>query len=393
MKSTAKSTSKVRSHSDDTYGTRRRRPVHSHIGRSLMVVVDVLAVVALIITAYAGNISPLKYGGVWGILGLTFPLVLLLVLALTVLHIFWFRRCLLILGCGMLLCGGPILTFCPLNIHFGRQKAAPEDSTFTLLAYNVANLVDQRPYGSYDRSYNAMVSYILERDADIVCLSESEHLGVSDSLRITPAQYDSLQRRYPYIIISGRAQATLSKFPLRPIHTGIDRAAFGAGDLGMYRVTLPGGRLMTLFNVHLQSLGLNPADKELYVDLTELRTEDFKEVRNQLLSKIAAANVVRARQVQFMLGLIRHYGGPNVIVCGDFNDVPDCYAIRTFESAGFNSVYPQLGFGPMITFNANRFYFCIDHVLYRGDFKPLNFQKGTLKASDHYPLEVEFEVL
>lgn len=391
MKSAAKTISKGRKDTSASGGARRR--IHSHIGRGLMVAVDMLVVMALIVTAYAGNVSPLKYGGAWGILGLTFPLVLLLVVVLFVVHIFWFRRCLLILGCGMLLCGGPILTFCPLNIHFGRQQAAPGDSTFTLLAYNVANLIDQRPIGTYDRSYNAMVSYILERDADIVCLSESEFLGVSDSLRITAAQYDSLQRRYPHIVISGRAQATLSKFPLRPIHTGIDRAAFGAGDIGMYRVTLPGGRLMTLFNVHLQSLGLNPADKELYVDLTELRTEDFQDVRSQLLSKVAAANVVRARQVQLMLGLIRHYGGTNVIVCGDFNDVPDCYAIRTFESAGFHSVYPQLGFGPMITFNANRFYFCIDHVLYRGDFKPLNFHKGSTKASDHYPLEVEFEVL
>ncbi len=370
-----------------------RRSGWARLGRALMVALDVLAVLALLLSGYAGNISPLKYGGVWGLIGLTFPFVLALVAALVVLHIFWFRRCLIILGAGVVLCAGPVFTYFPLNINFGHKQPAPGDTTFTVLAYNVANLVDQRPYGSYDRSYNAMVSYILERDADIVCLSESEHLGVSDSLRITAAQYDSLQARYPYIIISGRAQATLSKFPIRPIHTSIDRASFGNGDVGMYHVTLPGGRLMSLFNVHLQSLGLNASDKDLYIDLTELHTEDFKDVRGQLLSKVSAANVVRARQTQILLGLIRHYGGPNVIVCGDFNDVPGCYAIRSFAGAGFKSVYPQLGFGPMITFNANRFYFCIDHVLYRGDFKPLNFVKGSTRASDHYPLEVEFEVL
>lgn len=370
-----------------------RRSPWQRTGRALMVALDVITVVLLLASGYAGNVSPLKYGGAWGILGLTFPFVLALFALLVVVHLFWFRRCMFILGTGLVLCAGPVFTYCPLNIHFGREKAAPGDSTFTVLAWNVANLIDQRPYGSYDRAYNAMVSYILRRDADIVCLSEAQHLGVSDSLRITAAQYDSLQHRYPYIIISGRAQATLSKFPIRPIHTSIDRPAFGNGDVGMYHVTLPGGRLMSLFNVHLQSLGLSAGDKDLYVDLTQLHRENFDDVRSQLLSKISAANVARARQTQILLGLIRHYGGPNVVVCGDFNDVPGCYAIRSFADAGFHSVYPQLGFGPMITFNANRFYFCIDHVLYRGDLRPLNFDKGTTRASDHYPLEVEFEVI
>ena len=371
---------------------RRRSPWHK-VGRAAMVVLDVLAVVALIACGYAGNVSPLKYGGGWGILGLVFPFVLALVLLLAVIHIFWFRRCLLILGAGIVLTAGPVFTYFPINIHFGEKKAVPGDSTFTVLSWNVANLIDQRPYGSYDRSYNAMVSFVLQRDADIVCLSEAKNLCESDSLRITGAQMDSLRRRYPYIVLSGRAQTTLSKFPLRPIHTALDRSGFGNGDVGMYHVTLPGGRIMSLFNVHLQSLGLSERDKDLYVELTELNRSDLGDVRSQLLSKIAAANVARARQAQMLLGLIRHYGGPNVVVCGDFNDVPDCYAIRAFESAGFESVYPQLGFGPMITFNANRFYFCIDHVLYRGDLRPLNFSKGSTRASDHYPLEVEFEVL
>ena len=83
---------------------------------------------------------------------------------------------------------------------------------------------------------------------------------------------------------------------------------------------------------------------------------------------------------------LRLYGGPDVIICGDFNDVPGCHAIRTFADAGFHSVYPSIGFGPMITYNARHLYFCIDHVLYRGALTPLYISKGTLKTSDHYPL-------
>ncbi len=373
-------------------GGKRRSPA-AKLGRAVLLCIDIMAGLALLATGYAGNVSPLKYGGAWGILGLAFPIVLALVTALFILQLFVHRRGAVVLAVFAAFAGGPILTYSPFNIRFGASKPEPGDSTFTLLSYNVANLLDQRTPGTYDSTYSAMVSYILAQNADIVCLSESEHIGVNPALHITAAQYDSLQSRYPHIIVSGRAQATLSRFPIQPIHTSVDRSAFGAGDFGMYRVTLPGGKLLTLFNVHLQSLGLNSDDKNLYMDLTELRAEDMNDVRSQLLSKISAANVVRARQTQMLLGIIRHYGGPNVIVCGDFNDVPDCYSIRAFETAGFSSVYPELGFGPMVTFNANRFYFCIDHVLYRGDLRPLDFHKGTLRASDHYPLTTVFEVL
>lgn len=371
----------------------RRRGFAVRLWRLLLLIVDICAVAALFASGYAGLVSPLKHGGIMGIVGLTFPIVLGVVLLLFILQLFTHRRGLWILGFGMVLCAGPILTYSPLNIRFKPRLPAPGDTTFTVLSYNVANLIDQRPYGSYDRSYNAIVSYILERDADIVCLAECKSLGVSDSLRITEAQYDSLRLRYPYIIMSGRAQATLSKFPLQPISVaGFNRNTFSGGDIGIYRVTLPSGKLMTLFSVHLQSLGLNNGDKELYMDLTELESDDLHSVRTQLLSKIAAANVKRAEQASLMLGVIRHYGGNNVIICGDFNDIPNCYAIRTFGDAGLKSVYPELGFGPIVTFNANRFYFCIDHMLYRGDLRPLTFRKGDTEASDHYPIEVRFEV-
>lgn len=359
--------------------------------RGLVVFIDILVGAALFASAYAGNVSPLKYGGAWGIAGLAFGPVLAVAVLLLVLQLIWFRKGALLMALFMLSCAGPIFTFCPLNMHFGPEKPGPDKKTFRIMAYNVANLQDQRAAGSYDSSYNAMVSYMLAMDPDIICLSEAADLGVYPRGHITAQQYDSLQRRYPHIIISGRAQATLSKYPIEPIHVSLDRSGFSAGDVGIYRVCLPGGKLMTLFNCHLESLGLNDGDKEVYRELTELHSEDFSNVRNRLLRKIADANVARARQTQMLLGVIRHYGGPNVIICGDFNDVPDCYAIRTFGDAGFRSVYPQLGFGPMVTFNANRFYFCIDHILYRGDLRPLDIEKGTLKASDHYPLTAEFE--
>lgn len=370
-------------------GASRSRSGWSRFGRLVLLIIDILLAVVLFATAYAGMLSPLKYGGRWGIVGLAFAPVLYIVFFMLVVQLFVHRRGAVLLAAALIGCTGPVLTYCPLN--FGTRHAAGGASTFRLTEYNVANLADQRD-GDYDSSYCAMMSYVLEQDADIVCLSEGMPFRPTVKNHMTTAQFDSINRRYPNIIVSGHGQVTLSKFPIEPIHLNMDAEIFRNGGIGAYRVSLPGGKLLTLFNVHMQSFRFNDDDVELYLSLTDMRREDIDDIRSQLLSKLSYANVCRARQAQALLQLVRHYGGPDVIICGDFNDIPGCYSIRAFEDAGFRDVYPEIGLGPMITFNANRFYFCIDHVMYRGALRPLTITKGTLRASDHYPLTVDFEV-
>ena len=48
--------------------------------------------------------------------------------------------------------------------------------------------------------------------------------------------------------------------------------------------------------------------------------------------------------------------------------------------------YLEAGFGPLATYNAHNLYFNIDHILYRGKLKAVNFEKGNIKSSDHYPI-------
>ncbi len=359
--------------------------------RILFLIIDVLAGAAMTVSAYSGMISPLKHGGVWGIVGLMFPILLGLVVFLALIQLFWNKLGSLFLAVFMVFSGGPIITYCPLNI--GSRSAQDDAFTFTLLEYNVANFDDQRPEEERPQDSNAILTYIINTNADIVCLSEATIFVPNERNHINQAQIDSLHALYPYIMVYKGAQMTFSRFPLEPIHLDITGDGYNNVNVGAYRVTLPDGRLFTLVNAHLQSIGLQMSDKDLYLDLTEMKPSDFDIIKAQLLTKLAYANVLRARQVQCILQMVRHSGGPNVIVCGDFNDIQDSYAIRSFEDAGFHSVYPEVGFGPMITFNANRFYFCIDHILYRGDFRPLWLRKGTTKASDHYPLLTEFELI
>jgi endonuclease/exonuclease/phosphatase (EEP) superfamily protein YafD len=108
------------------------------------------------------------------------------------------------------------------------------------------------------------------------------------------------------------------------------------------------------------------------------------------MKKISNAAKKRASQANKLNQYIESIDNDNIIVCGDFNDVPGCYAINTIADDDFDDAYAECGFGPMNTYHGNNINFRIDHVLYKGDFEAVSFTRGNVTYSDHYPLFVRF---
>ena len=141
----------------------------------------------------------------------------------------------------------------------------------------------------------------------------------------------------------------------------------------------------------MQSYSLTANDKAAYRDLTRLRPdEDIHELRNTLLYKLEVAAMRRSKQAHTLARYIEYYGGENVVLCGDFNDVPGCYTLRTLADTGMREVWPEVAFGPTWTYNANRFFFRIDHLMWRGAFRPVDIRRPHVPYSDHYPLVTTF---
>lgn len=366
-----------------------RRSAWQTVWRTIALVIDLCVGTALILTAFAGNISPLKHGGIWGVLPLLFPACIIATVVLLIAQLFWHRRGAIVLGVAMLICGGPILDFAPLNFRHYKPKAG--DTEFNLMSFNVHNFLRPGTKANTDTTDNAIVDYIIAADADIVCLQEATFLGTIRKGYLTAAQAAKLHDAYPHVHTNASELAVLSKYPLEAIHLD-DAKEFKGGNVSCFRVTLPSGKLLTLFNVHLASMRLNDDDRSLYVGLTELHRQGIGDLKEQLIDKLSSAAVARGRHAQQLMRYIRLYGGPNVIVTGDFNDVPGCYTIRTLADAGFRSAYSDAALGPTATFNQSRLYFRIDHTLYRGDVHPIDVHRGEKPLSDHYPLFTTFVV-
>lgn len=351
-----------------------------------MLVLNLLVGAGLFVTAYSGCVPPAEYP-LAGIAVLTFPIWLCLTALLLVVDFIWWRKTSLVLLAAIAATGPMVWATCPLNIGGGIPDGTPVERVFTLMTYNTYNFVDRT--GEYAGARNPTLSYILDADADVVCLQEVKFFERQPEIFMTGEQLDSLHARYPYVVLGGYAGAILSKYPLTPIRMDTRGEPGSYFDAAGYVLEVEGRRL-AVFSVHMQSYNLSSDDKEAYRDITRLHTDEAGVLRHSVLGKLEQAARFRAEQAHMLCRYVEHYGGSNVIVCGDFNDVPGCYTLRTLADIGMREVWPEVGFGPVWTYNDNRFYFRIDHVLWRGDLRPVDVERGGKRYSDHYPLLTTF---
>lgn len=344
---------------------------------------SVFLAMVTIMSAYGGMVDP-DYYPAMALLAMAFPLLVALnIVNLIILGVIRSRLFTVPLA-AILISLPPLLNFSPVNVT---PKLTPEDeaNTFTLLTFNCLHW-DEYNSREVPTVPNPSVEYVLNSGADLVCLQEAAPVSVSVRRGITPAQRDSMDSIYPYQVVESLfpGLALYSKYPVTRVV--LQDSIGGTSVAQAYRISIR-GHLLTLINVHLQSLSLTPEDKNLYNEMTHARTKegDISKMRDQVFSKLYAAYRLRALQSRLIRQVVDERHG-NIIVCGDFNDVPGCYAIRTILQNDMHDAYAEAAFGPTYTYNKNRFYFRIDHILYKGDMKCVGIERGEDVISDHYPL-------
>lgn len=347
----------------------------------IIATLNIIVAILTIASAFAGYIDPQSIS-LAPILCMTFPIWAILTIILIPITFLIRKRYTLIPLATLLICISPILSICPLN--FTSDNSNPEsNNSFSLLSYNVHNFKPHDNIYPEDKT-NATLSFIIRTDADIVCMQECEYLSPLPAWHVYRPQVDSLKKQYPHRIISpDNGESILSKYPVKNISSN--------GFYSHFNVTID-NQALDIINVHLRSLRLTVDDKKQYQaladfdDSTNIETSAWKSI----ISKIAIAAKLRAKQATAIRNYIEKIDNKNIIVCGDFNDIPRCFAINTISDGEFKDVYAQCGFGPTITYHRDRIYFRIDHILYKGNFKATSIDRNDIDRSDHYPLYATF---
>lgn len=351
----------------------------------LLIALNILICCLLLISGYGGHVNPAATP-LPGLLLMTFPILLLAAILLLVVDIIAKRRLALLPAFCILFSAPAIWSFCPLN--FFSYSAAEGERELKVMTYNVFQFADMQHPDATD-TINGSITAILSADADIVCIQEGSMRDIAEWGRYE-SQSDSILSQYPYRLHDNVGMMIWSKYPLQPIE--LRRPDDPSSDFMGADVDIDGYRL-TVISVHLQSLDLSPDDKTAYVNFTMGQPSAVENGAGaDIFHKLTAAMRIRAGQALLLRSQIDSLARPNIIVAGDFNDINDCWAQRTIMGRDIRNTYTAVGFGPTISYHADRFYFNIDHILYGGDIRPLSIKRGSHRSSDHYSVTATYAI-
>ena len=138
-----------------------------------------------------------------------------------------------------------------------------------------------------------------------------------------------------------------------------------------------------IFNIHLQSLKFS-ADNRKYIDDPSLNDEtDIKESKN-ILGKFKHGFMKRKIQSDRIREAIDQSPYP-VIVCGDFNDVPNSYAYGTIGK-GLKNAFVERGAGIGRTFYGISPTLRIDNIFADARCNIEQYVRIRKELSDHFPI-------
>jgi len=343
--------------------------------------VAIIAAFVLLFAAYGGRVDP----AIWSLpslASLALPAVALVVLALlAVLALFRQWRAAVILV-GALLLAWPTLRLIQ-PIHLVDPKADTSKQQLKVMTMNVTEFNWQETTAEPSKN----MRYILDVDADVVVIQEGlVYFSYEQQERIKPL-LNELYRKYPYRKKPFFDVGILSKYP----YTEVESPELAQDSLSYFikawDVDAPGGELRVV-SMHLSSLRLNSNERGVIesINMPSGRKRRIKSVARKLDNGF----ISHARQARAMRKLLDDTPG-DVLVMGDLNDTPGSFAYRIVSGDDMRDAWAETGSGPAYTFNANHLYVKIDHILYRGNLKPLWCRCEKAGESDHYPLVALFE--
>ncbi len=275
----------------------------------------------------------------------------------------------------------------PLN--FSKKKIKSTESPIRILSYNTMTMAEMKKHK--DESPNNVVQYILDSEADIVCLQE---FAVSrNNNQFTNADFERNFKMYPYKHVSYKLNkwrmniglATLSKYPIIEKRNIDYTSDF---NLSMFTDIVINEDTIRVVNNHLESNRITSQDMKSTSELvSDFSSEQFKELGKYLSRKMAVAYRMRAQQVETVTNLVEKTPY-KVIVCGDFNDVPSSYTYSELRG-NMKDAFVESGRGLGWTFAQSYYRFRIDYILHDKSFRSTNYKQGNLRDSDHYPIQCD----
>ena len=350
----------------------------------IMLIANLVVAIIMIITLLGSVISPEKL-----IIPAYTSLIFPLTIALNIFFIFFWllaRNWLFLISSILIILSAQHIGN-TIPVHFNKPEIPEQSNIVSILTYNTQ--MNDAVKKHTKENPNKVIQYILDADADIVCLQEfavghkETDLTHEDILRIF--------KKYPYKQIVYKlsqvwcryGMAVFSKFPIinkDTVNYISDTNISIYSDIKIYNDTI------RLISNHLESNRLTEQDKAKALELkNNFDADNLTKTTIYLSKKLGVAYRIRAAQADYLADFIEK-SPYKLIVLGDLNDVPSSYTYTKIKGEKFKDAFAEIGSGLGWTFNEFIYRFRIDFVLYDPEFKIADFKVDKFRGSDHYPV-------
>lgn len=363
------------------------------ISNKVLLIINTILVAAFLLACINPSINPQTWP-IFSLIGLTFPFLLLFVLAFLIWWLFIKKRWALISAIALILGGGAILNFFAFRFYdyFIEQK---KEDNIRIASWNVARFIEQiknNNKGSQIRY--KMIKQIQELNADVLCFQEFVSSLNPDWYNNIAAVSKGLGYPYYYFKHDADGDSLLSGsiiFSRLPI--------LDSGSVRYPRPTLPdalvfadiaiGKKKMRVYTTHLQS---NQFKKKDISKIEELKTVkgNFLGNARYIVSKLKTAIKHRAIQADMVADILTNSPNP-VIFCGDLNDVPNSYTYKTIKG-NMQDAFLQKGFGIGRTYASLSPTLRIDYIFADRKFTINQYKRVAKNYSDHYMIVADVKL-
>jgi endonuclease/exonuclease/phosphatase family metal-dependent hydrolase len=282
------------------------------------------------------------------------------------------------------------------------NTVSKEKDDFRIFSWNVHMFNFYEHKGKHSQ---AMIQKIRNQDADVFCAQEVVYDPNPNSI----TSLDNLKKRlgYPYAITAADKTfgaftnhkkskrqfnpfclVIFSKHPI--LQWGKIKSRPNYYYTFLWADIRMGKDTVRLFNIHFQSLQFVKNDYQFIENIDLQESQEMGQQSKNILRKMKLAGQRRAEQVIHVERAIRKSPHP-VILCGDFNDVPNSYAYQRIRRQ-LNDAFLEKGNGIGRTFRLLAPTLRIDYVFHDSSLVPQSFRVHEWQLSDHYALEAAFSL-
>ena len=366
---------------------RRERGFFGKVLVLILTLFAVIGLVAMTISVLCPYIDPKQF--VWAaFFGLAFWEILFFnVLVFFLLLLLWSRKVWIAVLALLIAIPGVMKSY-----SFGNGVEKGERDSIRLMSYNVYQFQSLDGKNAKEDVASQMIRVIREQSPDILCCQEFSYFkqGVGRPKCITMFA-DSIGMPYVYYNRNDNygGNVIFSKYPVVKVMEG---DGFSKEKLYGVLVSVDAGEKgqFYLAGIHLVSNMITRDEIDKLINASDYQ-QNLDTVGRSVAHKLKGGYTLRSDQVKEMLQGIPEVDAP-IILCGDFNDTPLSYTYRRMQKAGYKDTFISVGRGIKPTYAGKLPLLRIDYIWANDKVTPLNFTRCHSKASDHYPILLDFTV-